>query len=238
MTATYPRRADLVLRGVVYGIDLLDHASVMADAPRIVPDDYVGQTTQRGRGRENQHRDDKPWSDLIVGSPRTLWEADCTGKQLDEQERHFIQDGPPEGRPRMNWKLNEDNPFQIPKWVQLEQRHERDRKFGRPLWQPPELRNRESLLEWSDRASPVRQNKPAPTRRQKFLIGWVCTWLASMIATVVGLLHSHLANGTQTLIAAPLALPALLLAGWLLLLWKAGKRRRRRIFRFLTGRSR
>jgi len=179
VTATYQRRSSTAYRGVVYGIDVLDHLTGQK-----MPDDYVGQTRQRGRARENQHRDDQPWSDLIVGSSHVLWEGICTDTELDEMERRFIQDA--EVRPRLNWKLNEDNPRHIPKWVLLEQRHERDQAAGRPLWVPPDQRARESLLEWPDRGGVV--SKPLPPRpparpwssRRKHLTG-----LAVAVATLI-----------------------------------------------------
>ena len=94
MTATQNPRTQRAYRGVVYGIDVLDHTT-----GQIVRNDYVGQTRQRGRAREMQHRDTQPWSDLIVGSPRVLWEGVCTDEQLDDVERQLIQDV--EVRPRL-----------------------------------------------------------------------------------------------------------------------------------------
>lgn len=175
MTATQPARTPARYRGAVYGIDILDH-----ETGQVVPNDYVGKTRQKGRARENQHRDTQPFSDRIVGSPRVLWEGICTEDELDEMERHFIQDVPV--RPRMNWLMNEDNPHHIPKWVQIEQRHARDDAAGVPRWQPPEQRQRSSLLEWetatpigvSRRVAPVRKWRPW----QKRLVGWSSAWLA------------------------------------------------------------
>jgi hypothetical protein len=183
VTQTERTRTQSAYLGVVYGADLLDHASVMAGTPRIVPNDYVGQTRQRGRARENQHRDDKPWSDLIVGSTHILWEGVCTDTELNDRERYFIREVEP--RPRMNWKLNEDNPEQIPKWTQLEQRHQRDDRAGRPRWQPPESRSRQSLLDWEAR-EPAR----VATARRKSITSWWTPnrikegiWSASWIGT-------------------------------------------------------
>jgi len=157
VTATARPRQQARYRGVVYGIDVIDHVT-----GEIVRNDYVGQTTQRGRGRENQHRDDQPWADLIVGSPRALWEGVCTDAELDEMERRFIQDVPV--RPRLNWQLNEDNPHHIPKWVLVEQRHERDDREGRPRWVPPKQRTRDSLLEWGECPAPSVPRTRPPAR--------------------------------------------------------------------------
>lgn len=238
MTATYPARTDTAYRGVVYGIDLLDHASVMADAPQIVPDDYVGKTRQRGRGRENQHRDDKPWSDLIVGSSHVLWEGICDEDELDQHERDLIR----EKRPRMNDKDNRWNRDRIEYEYQVAQRHERDRKFGRPLWQPPELRRRKSLLEWQTPDRPAHEtagrqkSKRRPFKRwQKYAIGWAITWPGSTLFGWVFALLEHWGGWEQTLIGAASLLPGLLLLVRLALEMTASKRTRRKVMRKLTG---
>lgn len=189
MTATIPsrRRQDARYRGVVYGLDVLDHHT-----GQIVRNDYVGQTRQRGRGRENQHRDDQPWADLIVGSPKVLWEGLCTDGELDKMERQFIQN-PPDGqaRPRLNWQLNEDNPHQIPKWVLVQQRHDRDDREGLPRWVPAKQRQRESLLEWGTPAvasRPYPAVRPAWSSRRKHLTGLAIAWAVLTLAGWVALL--------------------------------------------------
>lgn len=238
MTATYPARTDEAYRGVVYGYDVVDHI-----CGEIVHDDYVGQTRQRGKLRELQHRDRQPFSDRIVGGAHVLWEGICTDQELDEMERHFIQDV--DRRPRLNEIMNEDNPHMISKAVQREQRWARDGALCRPRWVPYKQRTRESLLEWNtpdrpayDRASPVRQRPAALTRAQKFAIGWGISWLGSTITVWLLALLWHLGSVGQTGIGSVLFLPALLVTVWLLLLWNAGKRRRRKVWRFLTGRTR
>lgn len=146
--------------GYVYGWDVIDHDSWMAGTPRVVLNDYVGQSRQKGRARENQHRDDKPWADLAVGSPRVLWEGWCTDEQLDEMERRFIQDVPLEQRPRLNWKLNEDNRRQIPIPRQKEQRHARDARRGEQAWEPTAYRPE------------VYGYPPAPAARRRTVRRW------------------------------------------------------------------
>lgn len=202
MTATYPRRSSTRYRGVVYGIDVIDHLT-----GQVVRNDYVGQTRQRGRGRENQHRDDQPWSDLIVGSPRVLWEGLCNDAELDEMERRFIQDVPV--RPRLNWKLNEDNPQQIPKWVLEAQRLERE-----PGWVPGGQRRRGSLLEWhtgapAGRAAnmPVRARKPwRPWQKHLLAVGVV--WLVLTVVALSWLAHFDRLTQDSGLAAPVVALAA------------------------------
>lgn len=184
MTAAQQVRTARSYRGVVYGIPVYDD-----ELGRIVPDDYVGKTRQRGRLRENQHRDNQPFSDRIVGSPRVLWEGVCTDEELAGMERHFIQDVPV--RPRLNVEMNEDNPDAIPKWKQIEQRHERDRAEKRELWVPLEQRQRKSLLEWETPDRPAFQ-QPSPMARASAwtfepweikLALWLGAWLFSTLIT-------------------------------------------------------
>lgn len=141
MTQTAAARTEVRYRGAIYGLDVLDHVTRL-----VVPNDYVGKTRQRGRAREIQHRDRQPFSDSIVGDAHVLWEGMCTEDELDEWERHFIQDVGV--RPRLNEKMNEDNPHMIPKDVQRAQRWERDDAAGKPRWVPFDQRQRSSLLEW------------------------------------------------------------------------------------------
>lgn len=181
MTATVCDRTRY--RGVVYGIDLLDHESVVAGAPEIVADDYVGKTRQRGRGRENQHRDDKPWADLIIGSSHVLWEGICDEDELDRREVALIRDR----APRMNDRDNRWNRERIDYATQIRQRHERDDLAGRPRWQSVEERQRESLLEWDplDKPLPPRYgHKPARPWKpwQKLLLRWGIAWLVGFVA--------------------------------------------------------
>jgi len=196
MTATQQSRTGRAYRGVIYGYDVIDH-----ETGEIVPNDYRGKTRQRGKLRELQHRERQQFSDRIVGSANVLWEGVCTDEELAEKERWFIQDAPV--RPRLNVEMNEDNPHRIPKWKQIEQRHERDRANGRPLWVPYEQRTRESLLEWDtperpafDRASPpVRQERVRLTSAQWRLIGWGSSWLALWITGwVLGAQHQSTAH--------------------------------------------
>jgi hypothetical protein len=163
----------------------------MADSPVIVLNDYVGQTRQRGRAREMQHRETQPFSDLIVGSPRILWEGLCTDEELDRIERQFIRDG--KVRPRLNEKLNEDNPARIPKLEQARQRHERDARRGEQPWQWPSQRNRASLVEWESRTQPVPARVWTPAQIKAAL--WTGAWLLETIAVWAFLGQQHMLHG-------------------------------------------
>ncbi len=178
--------------GVVYGIDVIDHDSWMAGTPQVMLNDYVGQTRQQGRARENQHRDTQRFSDLIVGSPRVLWQGMCTDVELDEVERRFIQQGVGGVRPRLNYLLNEDNPARIPKYTQTEQRHARDDREGRARWVPLERRKRAGPLDAPTRvwpASPSR--KPRPVWQVKVAL-WSTAWFAlAVIFSGLCTRHAH-----------------------------------------------
>lgn len=238
MTATYPARTDKAYRGVVYGIDVIDHVTKLE-----VPNDYVGKTRQKGRLRELQHRDRQPFADRIVGDVHVLWEGICTDEELAEMERRFIQDA--EVRPRLNVEMNEDNRHRIPKFRQIEQRHERDRALGRPLWVPYEQRSRDSLLEWQTPDRPAYEQRSAGQRRvlkpwQKRLIAFAralalraSVWAGSTLVVWLLALHWHLGGWRQALTGAALFLPALLLTVLLIMSRTARKSTRRRFMRWL-----
>jgi hypothetical protein len=234
VTATLPARTEARYRGVIYGIDVLDH-----ETRQVMPNDYVGKTRQKGRARENQHRDDQPWSDLIVGSSHVLWEGICTEAELDEMERRFIQDV--EVRPRMNWKLNEDNPEHIPKWVQREQRWARDDALRRQRWVPVDEREPVSLLDM-----PMRQSTTiVPERRvsvprkwspvQVKAVLWSGAWL---LLTGIGwgecARHGHWSTRTDAISGGVTAALVMVWGLWRKPdSWKLWKRRLRRLRRAL-----
>ncbi|MGK5682478.1 hypothetical protein [Actinoplanes sp. URMC 104] len=227
MTAAAPARTGLRW-GQVYGIDVIDHDSWMAGAPVIVVNDYVGQSRQKRRARENQHRDDKPWSDLIVGSPRVLWEGGCTDAELDEMERRFIQDVPLEQRPRLNYLLNEDNPHRIEKYRQVNQRHARDGRRDEDPWQPTEYRPEAYGYRPASQA-----HSAAPARRewkpwQKALAGYGGAYLTLILGGWVALEHWYDFDAWwQPPAICALIPPAALLAAVVVLATTRGKKPRR-----------
>ena len=116
--------------GIIYRFDTLS-----PDRPE-VECGYIGQTVRRITTREDEHRGDKPWSDLIVGSPYVIWESDdCTPAELDAAELEMIQ----HHRPRYNYQGQEGAPWAVAKWDQVSQRHARDREKGLPPWEPVDV---------------------------------------------------------------------------------------------------
>lgn len=238
MTQVERPRPSVRRLSAVYGIDVIDHDSWMAGRPKVMPNDYIGQTTQKGRARENQHRDDKPWSDLIVGSPRTLAEGVCTPDQLDGWERSFIKAGVDGVRPRLNWIMNEDNPAQIPIPRQVEQRWARDDKAGRPRWVPLDQRTPASLLEWP---TPRPYAPPRPAKRWKpwqIKTGlWSTVWVLLTAGSWAGLAHADLTVSWQTQgLSASLA--SLLMCLWGMAGAPITRRQRRAVRRRIRARWR
>lgn len=164
MTQTARPRTAVHRPGAVYGINLLDPAT------RAVRMDYVGQTRQKGRAREMQHRDDKPWEDLIVGSMVVLAEGVWTDTELDRQEQAAIR----RIRPRMNYEHNLRNPERVEIWRQKELRWARDDAAGRPRWRPVEERPAGGL---PGQTPPVARrntvNRKPRSERGGFLLGYL-----------------------------------------------------------------
>lgn len=208
--------------GVVYGLDVIDHDSWMAGTPQVMPNDYIGRTRQKGRLRENQHRDTQPFSDVIVGSPRVLWEGLCTDDELNATEKWFIRHGVNGIRPRLNEKLNENNPRMIAKDSQQEQRHARDDREGRPQWQPVERRVRSGLLDapaWVDRipGPPVRPARLARSWSPAHIkVGlWSIAWALTQVTTWAALDHYDLpVTWATVLTVGTLVYAALLMWTW------------------------
>jgi hypothetical protein len=162
MTQAARSRASARRPGAVYGINLLDPATMT------VRMDYVGQTRQRGRAREMQHRDDKPWEDLIVGSLVLLAEGVWTDAELDREEQQAIR----RIRPRMNYEYNLHNPERIEIWRQQEQRWARDDAAGRPQWVPLDARPLGGLLGQPVERVEQRPARPARAERRGFAVGY------------------------------------------------------------------
>lgn len=102
---------------------------------------YVGQTRQRLRSRDGQHREVQPFSDIIVGDPFVVAEGVWTDAELDAVEESVIRGGAAvdgrQQRPRYNIEHNRGNPDRITPWVARRQRAARDEARGVPAWVPP-----------------------------------------------------------------------------------------------------
>ncbi len=137
-----PAVRELRREGIVYRFDTLDPASGAIECG------YIGQTRRTLAQREAEHRGDKPWADLIVGQPRVIWAGEPTDEELDEIELRFIR----ELTPRYNIEGQKGARHAVPKWEQLDQRHDRDRALGRDLWVPVDVysgeRRPEVVEEW------------------------------------------------------------------------------------------
>lgn len=210
MTQAARARADVRRPGAIYGINLLDPDTMT------IRMDYVGQTRQRGRAREMQHRDDKPWEDLIIGSPALLAEGMWTQRELDAQEKQAIA----RIRPRMNYEHNLDNPERIEIWRQKQQRWTRDDQAGRPRWVPLEERVPVGLLDQPTRipapraaAAPVAAKRWRPWQVKACL--WSATWTLLILACWAFAHQHELGHGWLRL--ACCAGAALALQGWSLL---------------------
>lgn len=103
--------------------------------------DYGGQTIRALQTRAGEHLEGKPWADIVVGDkPIVIEQGLWTKAERDAREIAAIK----RIRPRYNYEHNLDNPERIPiydprtgRYVQLDQRHVRDRAAGREPWQPP-----------------------------------------------------------------------------------------------------
>lgn len=103
---------------------------------------YVGEcvdTPRRGpRDRFAEHLEDQPWGDTV---PHRTYEAALAAGTLvvstevyatKRKARVAERDAIIAGQPLYNWKCNELNPIQIPRWDQETQRAERDQHRGIP----------------------------------------------------------------------------------------------------------
>lgn len=115
--------------GFVYALDCLD-----TETGAVILG-YVGKTTRSLAEREREHRGDKPWSDLIVGSIRAIWEGNPTPEELGLLEDGYIDDL----KPRYNVAGQKGAPWAMPVPQQIAERHARDRAAGRPYWMPVDV---------------------------------------------------------------------------------------------------
>ncbi|MEV1013802.1 hypothetical protein AB0I89_23915 [Micromonospora sp. NPDC049801] len=123
----------------VYGIMTLDVDRQGIPIPGAAPVvGYIGQSRQTVWQREQQHRDEQPFADIIVGGSWTIEEGFWTQQELDERERRHIRNGvvllpgqKPQ-RPKYNIDFNRENPDRIKPWEAVAHRQARE-----PGWQPP-----------------------------------------------------------------------------------------------------
>lgn len=184
MTTTLPRpplrSTKTKRRGIVYGF------YVTHPITGEVCWGYVGQTRQQIWEREDQHREDKPWADTIVGDSYVdaitgrvyqaveLARGEWDDAELDDCELHYIR----MLRPLYNIVGNRANPCRVKPWDAKKQRHQRDRIAGRPLWRPQPHR---VPLRRPDSVGYVPRRHPAP-----FRINWVAVLLAQVWILMVG----------------------------------------------------
>lgn len=117
--------------GIVYACDTLNPTSGAVEVG------YVGQTRRTLLEREAEHRGDKPWADLIVGSFRVIWTGEPTDAELDAIERQHIR----RLLPRYNVEHQKGAVHAVPKWEQVDQRHARDAEKGLKPWVPIDVYN-------------------------------------------------------------------------------------------------
>jgi hypothetical protein len=204
-------RADPTLRrrGVVYGIRTLDpeNGAIVLG--------YVGQTFQALADREAQHREDQPWSDLIVDEAFVIACGWWTCAEIDAAEALYIR----ALRPTYNFEHNLDNPQRVPIWVARQQREQRDAVAGRAPWVPPHRpdarRPRRTTVQ--PRRRPARRRWPRPVRRLAWrAIVWLTLAATIFAAEPMSTPFATAAGSSVVLASAVMALPLL------------GRRRRRR----------
>jgi hypothetical protein len=214
VTQTYRQtpgqRAGVRRPGTVYGVNVLDPATGQVHV------DYVGQTRQQLLSRERQHRDERPFSDLIVGDAFAVEQGMWTDAELDEREVFHIK----RLRPRFNHDDNLDNPARVPIWKQREERDARDRAKGitpRP-WPAPRV---DPVV--PRRAAKRRRLSPRWRRRRNWAAGLAGLWLVLTLclwSVDANWLHAGAPGRTYPIVAAGLA--------GLLPVWQVGRRKDRR----------
>ncbi len=143
----------------VYGIMTLDVDGCGIPIPGAAPVvGYIGQSRQTVWQREQQHRDEQPFSDIIVGGSWTIEEGWWTQEELDVREQRYIRNGvallpgqKPQ-RPKYNIAGNRENRDRIKPWDAVKHRQARE-----PGWLPADQRSRA---------------KPVVSER----VGWPLVW--------------------------------------------------------------
>ncbi|MCG5464255.1 hypothetical protein MED01_002420 [Micromonospora sp. MED01] len=123
----------------MYGIPTLpvdEDGYVVPGAAPIVG--YIGKSVQTVYQRQEQHRDDQPFSDLIVGGSWVIEEGFWTDAELSAREEWWIRNGAvlvrggkPQ-RPVYNYEFNLDNPNRVEVWRAVEQRQAREPGWVKP----------------------------------------------------------------------------------------------------------
>lgn len=195
-------------RGIVYGINAV-HPTVGG-----VVVGYVGQTVQVLRAREGQHRDDQPWSDLIVGDAYVVEEGWWTCDELTAREMWHIA----RLRPLYNYTGNLTNPDRIPIFEARRQRQARDRARLAEVatWGPGRRAAARVAFRWR-----------AWTRRQRAAVAAAAAWVVLAAAGLAAGLRVGLSPWVGLWDGAAGA-SALLLAGWLAFPVRGVRRTRRR----------
>ncbi|MEV2239550.1 hypothetical protein [Micromonospora sp. NPDC049891] len=187
-----PRPVGERRRSVVYGIPTLPvdkrTGKVIPGAPPVVG--YIGKSVQTVWERQEQHRTDQPFSDLICGGSWPIEEGYWTAAELDAREQWWIRNGAvlvagqqPQ-RPVYNYEFNTDNPDRIEVWRAKEHRQARE-----PGWQPGKSSPRAAVRSqrpWAQACGWVWSavKSAAANPRQVKAALWVGLWLAA--AWVVG----------------------------------------------------
>lgn len=191
MTAPTIRRPAVATRryAAVYGIPTL----VVDDAGQIVGGlvvvGYVGKTRQRVKQREIQHRDERPFSDLIVGGSWAIEEGFWTDAELNDREAYYIRrgavlvPGQEPQRPVYNYEHNLGNPQRIEIW-----RAEQHRQAREPEWVPPvkggRIPQQRRQPGFQSPARPRASRRIRWTRGRVRFVCWAALWAA--VAVISG----------------------------------------------------
>lgn len=235
MTVQRQRPAGERRRSVVYCILTRPVDTHGIPIPGAAPEvGYIGQSRQTAWQREQQHRANQPFADLIVGGSFVLDEGQWDDATLDAREQWWIRHGAsvvpdgPRQRPRYNHDHNLANPARIeifraqqhrrtrqPGWTPQQHRVPRQRSPHRvrPIVQQPS-RSRSLLRRWW-------------LRRRALIAAWSAVWLALFAGTwlAAGEAWPGWAGPRNAAVSATLASLGLL---WLHQGRKPKRRRRRR----------
>ncbi len=174
---------------------------------------YIGESSRVPLTRLLEHLEDQPWGDLYCGHVVDETVYGCKRDVLAAEQAAVEAE-----RPLYNIEFNLGSPLQVPKWTAVEQRHERDRRAGRRLWQPPRER-RGNSRGWGRSAprarmasrpaavpaaaAPSRPVRRSPRRERVVFRFWVWLALSANIWIVAALfvpLPAHATAGPSALV--------------------------------------